>query len=39
MPIHLLAVRKMPKSGTAQELLNYEEISKDAIIKAVKSFI
>ena len=36
VPIHSLAVRKMPKSGKPEELLDYEEISKDAIIKKVK---
>ena len=34
-----MAVRKMPKSGKMQELLDYEEISKDAIIKKVKSVL
>lgn len=38
-PVHSLAVRKMPKSGKPQELLDYEEISKDAIIKKVKELI
>jgi transketolase len=31
--IYSLAVSKMPRSGTTEELLEYEEISKDAIIK------
>ncbi len=31
-----LAVRKKPRSGKPQELLDFEEISKDAIVKAVK---
>jgi transketolase len=35
-PIYSLAVRKMPKSGTPEELLEYEEISKSAIIKKIK---
>ena len=30
-----LAVRKMPKSGTPTELLNYEEISSEAIVEMV----
>lgn len=34
-----LAVRKMPKSGKPDELLAYEEIDKNAIIKAVKKII
>lgn len=32
-----LAVRQMPKSGKPEELLDYEEIGKAAIMKAVKS--
>ncbi|MEI6221877.1 MAG: transketolase [bacterium] len=35
-PIHLLAVRKMPRSGKPQELLDFEEISTAAIVKKVK---
>ncbi|HSQ78431.1 MAG TPA: transketolase [Nitrospirota bacterium] len=35
-PIYSLAVRKMPKSGKPEELMEYEEISKKAIIKKVK---
>jgi len=38
-PVHSLAVRKMPKSGTPEELLNYEEISKDAIVKKLKEIL
>lgn len=34
--IHSLAVRKMPRSGKPEELLEYEEISAMAIIKKVK---
>ena len=34
-----LAVRKMPKSGKPGELLNYEEIDRNAIIKKVKSVV
>ncbi len=37
--IYHLAVRKMPKSGKPAELLDYEEISADAIIKKVKELI
>jgi transketolase len=37
--IHSLAVRKKPKSGKPAELLDYEEISKNAIIKTVKELI
>ena len=38
-PIYSLAVKNMPKSGKPQELLNYEEISKNAIIKKIKEVI
>jgi transketolase len=34
--IHSLAVRNMPKSGQPRELLDYEEISRKAIIQNVK---
>ena len=37
--VYSLAVRKMPQSGKPQELLNYEEISKDAIISRVKEIL
>lgn len=39
IPVHSLAVRKIPKSGRPEELLKYEEISKDAIIKKIKEVI
>jgi transketolase len=35
-PVYSLAVRKMPKSGKPEELMEYEEISKKAIIEKVK---
>ncbi len=38
-PVHSLAVRKMPKSGKTRELLDYEEISGDAIIKKAKELL
>jgi transketolase len=38
-PVHILAVRKMPKSGTPEELLDYEEISKNSIISKVKEIL
>lgn len=38
-PIYSLAVRKMPKSGNPEELLDYEEISKKAIIKKVREVL
>lgn len=37
--IYSLAVRKMPRSGKPQELLAYEEINKDAIIKKVREVL
>jgi len=36
VPVYTLAVRKMPRSGTPDELLAYEEISHAAIVKEVK---
>ena len=39
VPVHCLAVQKMPRSGKPGELLDYEEISKDAIIKKVKELL
>ncbi len=38
-PIYSLAVRKMPRSGKPDELLAYEEINKDMIIKKVKGIL
>ncbi len=37
--VHSLAVRKRPKSGKPRELLDYEEISKKAIITKVKELL
>jgi transketolase len=39
IPIYSLAVRKMPKSGKPEELLDYEEISSSAIVKMVKELL
>ena len=39
VPIRSLAVKKKPKSGKPQELLDYEEISRSAIVKKVKELI
>lgn len=39
VPVHILAVRKMPVSGKPQELLDYEEISRNAIIRKIKEII
>lgn len=38
-PIHRLAVKKIPKSGKPRQLLDYEEISKQAIVKKVKEIL
>ncbi len=35
-PVYSLAVRKMPKSGKPEELMEFEELSKNAIVKKVK---
>lgn len=37
--IHSLAVRKMPRSGKPSELLDYEEISSNAIISRIRSLL
>lgn len=39
IPVHSLAVRKRPKSGKPEELLDYEEISQKAIIQKVKELL
>jgi transketolase len=39
VPFYCLAVTKMPRSGKPQELLDYEGISKNAIIKKIKELI
>ncbi len=39
IPVHSLAVRKKPKSGKPKELLDYEEISRRAIVEKVKELI
>ncbi|MDA8165431.1 MAG: transketolase [Desulfobacteraceae bacterium] len=36
VPVHTLAVRKRPKSGKPQELLDYEEISRRAIAERAR---
>ena len=38
-PVYSLSVRKMPRSGKPDELLEYEEISRNAIIKKVKEIL
>ena len=39
VPVYSLAVRKMPMSGKPGELLDYEGISRNAIIKTVKELL
>jgi transketolase len=39
VPVYSLAVRKMPKSGKTRELLDYEDISGDAVIKKIKGLL
>ena len=39
IPVYSLSVRRIPKSGKPDELLEYEEISKNAIIRKVKELI
>ncbi len=39
VPVYCLSVKRMPKSGKPEELLDYEEISKDAIIKLLKEIL
>ncbi|MGD0230920.1 MAG: transketolase [Syntrophorhabdales bacterium] len=39
IPVHSLAVRKVPRSGKPAQLIEYEEISQAAIIKKVKELI
>jgi transketolase len=38
-PVHVLAVRKRPRSGKPEELLDYEEISSGAIVKKVRDLV
>jgi transketolase len=39
VPVHSLCVRKMPKSGKPEELLEFEEISAKAIVAKVKQLL
>lgn len=39
VPIHTLSVRKMPGSGKPEELLEYEGISRNAIIKKIRELL
>jgi transketolase len=36
VPLYSLAVRKIPKSGRPEELLDYEEISQRAIVEKIR---
>jgi transketolase len=38
-PVHILAVRRKPLSGKPEELLDYEEISREAIVNKVKEIL
>jgi len=38
-PVYILAVKKIPRSGKPYELLDFEEISANAIVKKVKEII
>ncbi len=38
-PVHTLAVRKMPRSGTPEELLAWEGIDCEAIVKKVREIV
>ncbi len=38
-PIFIMAVQKLPKSGSWQKLLQYEEICADSIVKKVKEIV
>lgn len=39
VPVYSLAVQKMPRSGKSRELLDYEGISSDSIVRKVKEII
>lgn len=39
IPVYSLAVRRIPKSGTPEELLAYEEIAKESIMKRVREVV
>ena len=39
VPVYSLAVTKKPKSGAPTELLDYEEISRRAIVDKVKEVL
>ena len=37
--VHIMAVRKIPRSGKPEELLDYEEISSNAIVRKIKGLV
>lgn len=39
IPVYSLSVVKLPKSGTPEELLNFEEINSDGIVNKVKEIL
>jgi transketolase len=39
VPVYSLAVRNIPRSGKPEELLDYEGISKDAIVKEIRKLL
>jgi transketolase len=39
VPVYSLAVRKKPKSGETHELLDYEAISAQAVVKKVEEIL
>jgi transketolase len=39
LPVHALAVRKIPRSGKPGELLDFEEISRNAVAKKIKELL
>ncbi len=39
VPVHSLSVTRKPKSGKPQELLDYEQISRNAIIKRIRELL
>jgi transketolase len=39
IPVHCLAVRRMPRSGSPGELLDYEELSAKVIVRKVKELM
>jgi transketolase len=39
VPVYSLAVRKKPRSGKPEELLDFEEISKRAIVEKIRTLL